>query len=123
MNSILFSNQKPTNRKKWKSHKMFDFAQDIGIRNWMKILLVSTTLRFLPPFPTAKKTWNKVLAILFFKCTPKLNAYPWKKKNAQIQSLFLQIWRLEIWSRKCFRLHPRSTPHLHFQPPRKNVSA
>jgi hypothetical protein len=76
MNSILFFSQKPTNGKKGKSHKMFVFAQDIGIRNWVKILLVSTTLRSLPPFTTAKKTWNKVLAILFLKCTPKLNAYP-----------------------------------------------
>jgi hypothetical protein len=75
MNSILFSSQKPTNGKKGQSHKMFVFAQDIGIRNWVKILLVSTTLQSLPPFTTAKKTWSKVLAILFFKYTPKLNAY------------------------------------------------
>jgi hypothetical protein len=54
---------------------MFVFAQDIGIRNWMKILLVSTTLWSRPPFSTAKKTWSKVLAILFLKCIPKLNAY------------------------------------------------
>jgi hypothetical protein len=52
---------------------MFDFAQDMGIRNWVKILLVSTTL---PPFTTTKKTWSKGLAILFLKCIPKLNAYP-----------------------------------------------
>jgi hypothetical protein len=52
---------------------MFVFAQDMGIRNWVKILLISTTL---PPFTTAKKTWSKVLAILFLKYTPKLNAYP-----------------------------------------------
>jgi hypothetical protein len=76
MNSILFSSQKSTNGKKGKSHKMFVFAQDIEIRNWMKILLVSTTLWSLSPFTTAKKTWSKVLAILFLKCTPKLNAYP-----------------------------------------------
>jgi hypothetical protein len=76
MNSILFSSQKHTNEKKEKSQKMFVFFQDIGIRNWMKILLVSTTLWSLPPFTTAKKTWNKVLAIRFLKCTPKLNAYP-----------------------------------------------
>jgi hypothetical protein len=73
MNSILFSSQKPTNGKKGKSHKMFVFAQDMGIRNWVKILLVSTTL---PPFTTAKKTWSKVLAILFLKCILKLNASP-----------------------------------------------
>jgi hypothetical protein len=72
MNSILFSSQKLTNGKKRKSHKMFVFAQDMGIRNWVKIFLVST---ILPPFTTAKKTWSKVLAILFLKCTPKLNAY------------------------------------------------
>jgi hypothetical protein len=52
---------------------MFVFAQDMGIRNWVKILLISTTL---PPFTTAKKTWSTVLAILFLKYTPKLNAYP-----------------------------------------------
>jgi hypothetical protein len=75
MNSILFSSQKPTNGGKGKIHKMFVFAQDIGIRNWMKILLVSTTLWSRPPFSTAKKTWSKVLAILFLKCIPKLNAY------------------------------------------------
>jgi hypothetical protein len=76
MNSILFSNQKPTNGKKGKSHKMFVFAQDIGIRNWVKILLVSTTLWSLPTVTTANKTWSKVLAILFLKCTSKLNTYP-----------------------------------------------
>jgi hypothetical protein len=55
---------------------MFVFAQDIGIRNWVKILLVSTTLWPQPPFSTAKKTWSKVLPILFLKCNPKSNAYP-----------------------------------------------
>jgi hypothetical protein len=78
MNSILFSSQKPTNGKKRKSHKMFVFAQDIGIRNLVKILPVSTTLRSRPPFSTAKKTWSKVLPILLVKCNPKSNAYPWK---------------------------------------------
>jgi hypothetical protein len=42
MNIVLFSNQKPTNGKKGKSHKMYVFAQDIGIRNLVKINLVST---------------------------------------------------------------------------------
>jgi hypothetical protein len=68
MNSILFSSQKPTNGKKGKSHKMFVFAQDMGIRNWVKILLIST---ILPPYTTAKKTWSKVLAIFFLKYTLK----------------------------------------------------
>jgi hypothetical protein len=76
MNSILFSNQKPTNGKKKKSHKMFFFSQDIGIRNWVKIHLVSTTLWSRPPFFTAKKTWSKVLPIIFLKRNPKSNAYP-----------------------------------------------
>jgi hypothetical protein len=76
MNSILFSNQKPTNGKKGKSHKMYVFAQDIGIRNSVTILLISTTLRSRPPFLTAKKTWNKVLPILLLKCNPKSYAYP-----------------------------------------------
>jgi hypothetical protein len=35
----VFSNQKPTNGKK--SHKMFVFAQDMGIRNWVKISFAS----------------------------------------------------------------------------------
>jgi hypothetical protein len=30
-----------------------------------------------------------------------------KKKNAQIQSVYPQIWGLEIWTRKCFRPHPQ----------------
>jgi hypothetical protein len=44
---------------------MFVFAQDMGIRNWVKILLASTPL---PPFTTAKKTWevgSNLLAIFF----------------------------------------------------------
>jgi hypothetical protein len=49
---------------------MFVFAQDMGIRNWMKSLLVSTTVL---PFPTAKTNFGaKGLAILFLKYTPKL---------------------------------------------------
>jgi hypothetical protein len=40
-------------------HKMFVFAQDMVIRNWMKILLVSTTVL---PFTTTKtKLGAKVL--------------------------------------------------------------
>jgi hypothetical protein len=76
MNSILFSNQKLTNGEKGKSHKMYVFAQDIGITNSMKILLVSTSLWSRPQFSTAKKTWSKVLPILLLKCNPKSNAYP-----------------------------------------------
>jgi hypothetical protein len=45
-----------------------------------------------------------------------------KKKNAQIESLYPQLWGLEIWSRKRFCPHPTSAPHLHFEPPRKNIS-
>jgi hypothetical protein len=41
---------------------MFVFAQDMGIRNWVKILLASTPL---PPFTTAKKLESKLLAIFF----------------------------------------------------------
>jgi hypothetical protein len=76
MNSILFSNQKPTNGKKGKSHKMCVFAQDIKIRNLVKTLHVSTTLQFGPPFSTVKKTLSKVLPILLLKYNPKSNAYP-----------------------------------------------
>jgi hypothetical protein len=76
MHSILFTNQKPTNGKKGKSHKMYVFAQDIGIRNSVTILLVSPTLRSRLPFSTAKKTWNKVLPTLLLKYNPKSYAYP-----------------------------------------------
>jgi hypothetical protein len=62
--------------KKRKSHKIFVFAQDIGIWNWMKIFLVSTILPSRPPFSTAKRTWSKALPILFLKYNPKSNAYP-----------------------------------------------
>jgi hypothetical protein len=56
MNSILFSIKKRTNGKRRKSHRMFVFAQDMGIRNWVKILLASIPL---PPFTTAKKPWEQ----------------------------------------------------------------
>jgi hypothetical protein len=57
---------------------MYVFAQDIGIRNSVKILHVSTTLKSRPPFSTTNKTWNKVLPILLLKCNPKSNAYSLK---------------------------------------------
>jgi hypothetical protein len=42
---------------------MFVFAQDMGIKNWMKILLVSTTV---PPFTTVKTKFGaKVLQFSF----------------------------------------------------------
>jgi hypothetical protein len=48
MNSILL-----------KILKKFVFAQDMGIRNWVNILLISTTV---PPFTTAKTKFGvKVL--------------------------------------------------------------
>jgi hypothetical protein len=59
---------------------MYVFAQDIRIRNLVKILHVSTTLRSRPPFSIAKKTSSKVLPILLLKCNPKSNAYSWKKR-------------------------------------------
>jgi hypothetical protein len=37
---------------------MFVFAQDMGIRNWVKILLVSTTV---PPFTTVKTKFGTKL--------------------------------------------------------------
>jgi hypothetical protein len=43
---------------------MFIFAQDMGIRNWVKILLAST---LLPPSTTAKETWSKLFPIFFLK--------------------------------------------------------
>jgi hypothetical protein len=54
--ATVFSSQKRTNRKKRKSHKLFVFAQDKGIRNWVEILLASTSL---PLFTIAKKTWHQ----------------------------------------------------------------
>jgi hypothetical protein len=51
---------------------MFVFAQDMGIRNWVKILLASAPL---PPLTTAKKTWSKHFAIFFLKCILNLNTY------------------------------------------------
>jgi hypothetical protein len=42
---------------------MFVFVEDMGIMNWMKILLVSTTI---PPFTTVKtKLGAKVLQFSF----------------------------------------------------------
>jgi hypothetical protein len=105
MNSILFSSQKRTNGKRRKSHRMFVFAQDMGIRNWVRIPLASTPL---PPFTTAKKTWEQASYNFLFKM------------NAQTQSLLPQIWGLEIWSRKCFRLQPSPTPCKHLHLPRKS---
>jgi hypothetical protein len=56
---------------------MFVFAQDMGIRNWMKILLVSTTV---PPFTTAKtKFGTKVLQFSFW--TILLNYRPIHEKK------------------------------------------
>jgi hypothetical protein len=52
---------------------MFVTAQDMGIRNWVKIQLVSTTV---PPFTTAKTKFGTKDTILFLKYTPKLYAYP-----------------------------------------------
>jgi hypothetical protein len=96
---------------------MFVFAQDMGTRNWVKIPLASTPL---PPFTTAKKTWSKHFAIFFLKYILNLNTYPWKEKNAQIQSLLSQIWGLKTWSRKCFHLQLGPIPRLHLGPPRNN---
>jgi hypothetical protein len=57
-----------------------------------------------PIYNQEDQIWNKALASLFLKYIPKLYAYPWKKiKNAQIQSLYPQIWGLEIWPGKRFR--------------------
>ena len=61
MNSILFSSQQRTNWKRRKSHRMFVFAQDMGIRNWVKILLASTSL---PHLQLQKKLGSNLLAIL-----------------------------------------------------------
>jgi hypothetical protein len=73
-------------------HKMFVFTQDMGIRNWVKIILVSTTV---PPFPTAKtKLGAKVLQFSFWsillnympmhgkKRMPKSNNYKHRISNS-----------------------------------------
>jgi hypothetical protein len=59
--------------KKKNPCKRFVFAQDMEVRNWVKILLASTPLS---PFTTAKKTWSKLFAIFFLKCILNLNTYP-----------------------------------------------
>jgi hypothetical protein len=59
-------------KKTKKNHKMFAFAQDMGIRNWVKIQLASTPVL---PFTTANKTWSKLFAIFFLKCILNLNTY------------------------------------------------
>jgi hypothetical protein len=64
MNSILFSSKKRTNEKRRKNHRMFVFAQDMGIRNRVKILLASTPL---PPFTTTKKTWEQTSCNFLFE--------------------------------------------------------
>jgi hypothetical protein len=46
---------------------MFVFAQDKGIRDWVEILLASTPLRALPPFTTAKKTWEQASCNFLFE--------------------------------------------------------
>jgi hypothetical protein len=49
-----------------------------------------------------------------------------KKKNAQIQSLYPQIWGLEIWSRKTHQSAPYINPPFAFPAPkekRKYISA
>jgi hypothetical protein len=58
--------------EKNQSLKMFILPQDMGIRNWAKILLASTPLT---PFTIIKKIWNKFFAIFFLKCILNLNAF------------------------------------------------
>jgi hypothetical protein len=79
--------------KKKKNHKMFVFAQDMGIWNWVKILLASTSLS---PFTTAKKTWNKLFVIFFLKYIVNLNTYLWKKRMPKPNHYYPKygIWRL-----------------------------
>jgi hypothetical protein len=65
----------------------------MGIRNWMKIILAFTPL---PPFTTAKETWNKLFAIFFLKCILNLNTYPWIKRMSKSNHYYLKYggWRL-----------------------------
>jgi hypothetical protein len=61
----VLSSQKHINRKKkQKNYKMFVFAQDMEIRNWVKILLACTPLL---PFTTARKTWEQASCNFLFK--------------------------------------------------------
>jgi hypothetical protein len=99
---------------------MFVFAQDMVIRNWVKILLVSTTI---PPFTTAKtKLGTKVLQFSFWSIL--LNYMPIHEKkecpNPIIISSNMGIGNLV---KETFLSAPYINPHSHFQPPRKNVSA
>jgi hypothetical protein len=96
---------------------MFVFAQDMGIRNWVKILLVST---IVPPFTTAKtkfeaKVWQfcflsillNYMPILEKKRMPKSNHYifkygDWKfgKGNASVRTLHQPSIRISSPQRK-----------------------
>jgi hypothetical protein len=89
----------------------------MGIRNWVKILLASTPL---PPFTTAKKTWEQASCNFLFEVYCQFKCLSMERKDAQTQSLSPQIWRLEIWLRKCFCPQPSPTPHPHLHLPRKN---
>jgi hypothetical protein len=70
----------------------------MGIRNWVKTLLAFTPLSHLQ--------LQRKIGASFLKCIFDLNNYPWRKKNAQTQSLLPQIWGLKTCSRKCFHSHP-----------------
>jgi hypothetical protein len=84
---------------------MFVFAHYMGIRNWVKILLASTSL---PPFTTAKKTWSNIFAILFLKCILNWNTYLWKKRMPKYIHYYPKygVWRLGQGNASVRRLAP-----------------
>jgi hypothetical protein len=88
---------------------MYVFAQDIGIRNSVKILHVSTILRSRPPFSTTKKTWSKVLPILLLKCNPISNAYLWKKRMPKSNHYILKYGDYKFGQRNA-SAHTLQTP-------------
>jgi hypothetical protein len=86
---------------------MFVFAQDMGIKNWMKILLVSTTV---PPFTTVKTKFGaKVLQFSFWsillnymhihekKRMPKSNHYILKYGDSKFGQANASVCTLQIF--------------------------
>jgi hypothetical protein len=92
---------------------MYVFAQDMEIRNWLKILLASTPL---PPFTTTKKTWSQHFAIFFLKCI--FNS--WKRRMPKPNHCYPKYgdWRLGQGNASVCSLAP--PPCSHLRAPRKN---
>jgi hypothetical protein len=87
---------------------MFVFAQDMGIRNWMKILLVSTTVL---PFTTAKTKFGaKVLQFSFWSILQNYRPIHGKKRMPKSNQYILKYGDWKFGQGNGFRPHPKSTP-------------